>query len=367
MSQERLNRLSKVVIRGYKSIKHCELDLHSINVLIGANGVGKSNFLSALELLQSVLARGLSRYGIVKGIDNLFYNGRETTDSIIAEFYFGDDIYMFDIGHSENNNLFISMESLYLDGKHLLGEGEHSESMALNTLRLRGAEDNADVSAMMLNPSWIVYRFQDTTASSRKKSEQEVSNDVALMSDGRNLAAFLYRLKRYYTKDYISILRSVQMVAPFFGDFILSPKELNDEQIELRWQHKESKVIYGASQLSDGTLRFICLATLLLQPEELQPSVLIIDEPELGLHPFAISIFAEMVHKVAVDKQLIIATQSTDLLNCFTANDIIVVDYDKDSSRFERKSNEQLSYWLENDYSLGELWKNNVLGGRFAR
>ncbi|MCL2189325.1 MAG: AAA family ATPase [Defluviitaleaceae bacterium] len=365
MNEERLGKLTKIVIRGFKSIRYCELDLRAINVLIGANGAGKSNFLSALELLQSVLARGLSYYGAKKGVDNLFHNGKAETDSIIAEFYFGDDIYMFDIGHTENNNLFISMESLYFNGKHLLGEGEHSESMALNTLR--SMQDNADVSTMMLNPGWIVYRFQDTTASSRKKGEQEVSNDVAFMSDGRNLAAFLYRLKRSFPKDYAAIIRSVQLVAPFFEDFILSPKELNDEQIELRWQHKENKVIYGASQLSDGTLRFICLATLLLQPEELQPSILIIDEPELGLHPFAISIFAEMVHKVAVDKQVIIATQSADLLNCFTADDIIVVDYDKEGSGFERKSNEQLAYWLEKDYSLGELWNNNILGGRFAR
>jgi predicted ATPase len=357
--------LTKTVIRGYKSIKYCELDLRSINVFIGANGAGKSNFLSALEFLQSVLARELSYYGAKKGIDNLFHNGKEVTDSIIAEFYFGDDIYMFDIGYTESNSLFISMESLYFDGKHLLGEGEHSESMALNLLR--GMPGNTNISTLMLNPSWIVYRFQDTTASSRKKSEQEISNDVAFMSDGRNLAAFLYRLKQSFPRDYATIVRAVQMVAPYFEDFILTPKELNNEQIELRWQHKESKVIYGASQLSDGTLRFVCLATLLLQPDELQPSILIIDEPELGLHPFAISIFAEMVHKVAIDKQVIIATQSADLLNCFTADDIIVVDYDKDGSKFERKNSETLAYWLENDYTLSDLWNNNVLGGRFAR
>jgi len=365
MNEERLRQLTKIVIRGFKSIKYCELDLSSINVFIGANGAGKSNFLSALELLQSVLARGLSHYGAKKGVDNLFHNGKEVTDSIITELYFGDDIYSFDIGHTDSNSLFISMESLYFDGKHLLGEGEHSESMALNLLR--SMPSNTNISTLMLNPSWIVYRFQDTTASSRKKSEQEVSNDVAFMSDGRNLASFLHRIKLAFSREYAAILRAVQMVAPYIEDFVLIPKELNNEQIELRWQHKESKAVYGASQLSDGTLRFICLATLLLQPSELQPPIVIIDEPELGLHPFAISIFAEMVQRVAVSRQVILATQSTDLLNCFTADDVIVVDYDKDGSKFERKSSEQLAYWLENDYSLGELWNNNVLGGRFVR
>ena len=365
MSEKRLNRLSKIVIRGFKSIKYCEIDLCPINVLIGANGAGKSNFLSVLELLQSVLARALSYYGAKKGIGNIFHNGKEMTDSIIAEFHFGDDVYMFDIGHTDNNSLFVSMESLYFDGKHLIDEKSRNESMTLNLLR--NMPSNANISAQMLNPGWVVYRFQDTTASSRKKSEQEVSNDVAFMSDGRNLASFLHRLKQSFSNDYAKILRAVQMVAPYFEDFILAPKELNNEQIELRWQHKESKIVYSASQLSDGTLRFICLATLLLQPPELQPSIIIIDEPELGLHPFAISIFAEMVQKTAVNKQIILATQSADLLNCFTADDIIVVDYDKNGSKFERKSSEQLAHWLENDYSLGELWNNNVLGGRFAR
>ena len=365
MNDQRLNQLTKIVIRGFKSIKYCELNLCHINVFIGANGAGKSNFLSVLELLQSVLARGLSYYGAKKGVDNLFYNGKEITDNIIAEFYFGDDVYSFDIGHTDNNSLFISMESLYFVGKHLLGEGEHNQSMALNLLR--SMPNHTNISSLMLNPSWIVYRFQDTTASSRKKSEQDVSNDVGFMSDGRNLASFLLRLKLSFPSEYAAILRAVQMVAPYFEDFVLIPKELNNEQIELRWQHRENKIIYYASQLSDGTLRFICLATLLLQPSVLQPPIVMIDEPELGLHPLAISIFAEMVQKVAVDRQVILATQSADLLNYFAADDIIVVDYDKDGSKFERKSSEQLAYWLQNDYSLSELWSNNVLGGRFAR
>jgi predicted ATPase len=181
------------------------------------------------------------------------------------------------------------------------------------------------------------------------------------------LAAFLYRLKQVFPKEYSNILRSTQLVAPFFDDFVLEPKELNEEQIILKWKKKDCDDIFNAAQLSDGTLRFICLATLLSQPSELQPSIIIIDEPELGLHPFAISIFAEMVQKVAVDRQVILATQSTDLLNCFSADDVIVVDYDKDGSKFERKSSEQLAYWLKNDYTLGELWNNNILGGRFAK
>lgn len=365
MNQEKFGQLTRVVIKGFKSIKECDIDLKCINVLIGANGAGKSNFLSALELLQCVLAGSLTYYVNKKGVETLLYNGKESTDSILAEYHFADDIYSFELEWTENNNLTFISESLIIDGKEVLGEGGHNESKVLNLLRTMSY--NTKISKAVLNPSLVVYRFQDTTASSRKKSEHNISNDVAFLSDGQNIAAFLYRLKRFYKKEYDAILRAVKMVAPFFEDFVLAPKELNDEQIVLRWQHKESKVIYGASQLSDGTLRFICLATLLLQPTELQPAVVIIDESELGLHPFAISIFAEMVHKAAVDKQIILATQSVELLDQFNLDDVIVADYDENGSEFKRLDENQLHYWLEHEYTLGEMWNKNILGGRFAR
>ena len=148
---------------------------------------------------------------------------------------------------------------------------------------------------------------------------------------------------------------------------MLEPRELNKEQIILRWLKKDCVDIFNASQLSDGTLRFICLATLLLQPIKLQPSTIIIDEPELGIHPFAIAILAEMIQKAAVHKQIIIATQSVELLDKFDVDDVIVVDNDENRSAFRRLEREQLKYWLENEYSLGDLWNNNVLGGRFSR
>ena len=125
--------------------------------------------------------------------------------------------------------------------------------------------------------------------------------------------------------------------------------------------------IFNASQFSDGTLRFICLATLLLQPHELQPATIIVDEPELGLHPYAITIFAEMVKQLSDEKQIIISTQSVELLNEFEADDVIVVDRSENGSVFKRLNSEELEMWLEEDYSLGDLWKKNVLGGRLSK
>ena len=374
MNEEREKQLSRIVIKGFKSIKECELDLGNINVLIGANGAGKSNFLSAFELLEGVVGRSLAHYAGKKGIETLLYNGKEATDSILVELHFDEDSYSFELEWTENNSLILRSESLILDGKEMLGDGGHSESTVFNKLLdlsiydKNGLKLTKNVSNTFLQQLIKVYRFQNTTASSNKKSEQSISNDINLTSEGQNLAAFLYRLKRFYAEEYGDILRATQLVAPFFDDFVLEPKELNDEQIILKWRKKGCEDVFNAAQFSDGTLRFICLATLLLQPTELQPSTIIIDEPELGLHPFAITILAEMVKKTAVDKQVILATQSVELLDNFNAENVIVVDHGEEGSEFKRLDGEAFEawrkMWLDNDYTLGELWNMNTFGGR---
>lgn len=365
MSQLKQEQLSRIVIKGFKSIKDCDLELNNINVLIGSNGAGKSNFISLFEMLQKILARELSFYVEKKGINPLLYNGKEVTDGIIAEFHFGSDLYSFDLEWTENDSLFFREEQVYITGKNILGEGGYRESNALNTLRK--ASINMDIPQIMLNPQWRVYQFHDTSPSARMKAEHNISNCNALMWDASNLAAFLYRLQEHYPIEYQKILKAIQRIAPYFKDFELKPKEQNNEQIVLRWNQKDYDGTLIPSQLSDGTLRFICLAALLLQPAELQPATIIIDEPELGLHPYAITILAELVKKAATRKQIILATQSVELLNNFEAEDVIVVDRSDNGSEFKRLDPEQLSYWLENDYTLGELWNKNIFGGRLSR
>jgi len=355
-------QLSRIVIKGFKSIKDCDLKLSSINVLIGSNGAGKSNFISIFEMLQKILIRELSLYTGKKGITPLFYNGKKVTDSILAEFYFGSDLYAFVLEWTENNSLLFRTESLIFAGNDLLEEGGHRESNALNILR--ETSSHMEIPQIMLKPEWRIYQFHDTSSSSRIKSEHNISNSAILLNDARNLAAYLYRLKQHFPKEYADILYAIQLVIPNFNDFVLEPRELNEEQIVLLWHKTDCDDVFNASQLSDGTLRFICLATLLLQPTELQPSIIIIDEPELGLHPFAITILTEMVQKAAVNKQIILATQSVELLDNFDVEDVIVVGNSENGSEFKRLDAEKLKLWLENDYTLGELWNKNILGGR---
>ena len=364
MSEQTQGQLSRIVIKGFKSIKACDLELKNINVLIGANGAGKSNIIAIFEMLQKALTRELSYYAAKKGIDSLFYNGKEVTDSISAEFYFGNGVYAYEVEWTENDSLLFREESFNLAGKELLGEGGHRESNALYTLRNLSAD--ANIPQIMLNPSWGIYQFHDTSPSSRIKSEHNIDNCAVFMNDARNLAAYLYRLKQHFPTEYLKILKAVQRVAPFFKDFMLKPREHNNEQIVLRWIQNDYNGILYPSQLSDGTLRFICLATLLLQPASLQPATIIIDEPELGLHPYAITIFSELVKKASVKKQIILATQSVELLDHFDVEDVVVVDRSDKGSELKRLDTEQLGAWLE-DYTLGELWNKNVFGGRISR
>lgn len=200
----------------------------------------------------------------------------------------------------------------------------------------------------------------------RIKKLNSIHDNKQLLPDGSNLAAFLLRLRKKYPKEYRQIVETVKLVAPFFVDFHLEPNPDNPDRILLMWMHQyieNENYNFYADSFSDGTLRFACLATLLLQPVELQPDIILIDEPELGFHPYAINILAELIRAASVDKQIIISTQSVQLLNEFEPENIIVVDREKNQSTFKRLQADNMAKWLE-EYSLGELWQKNILGGR---
>lgn len=339
MQDDPNRQITAVHIRGYKSIREAHIPLGRRNVLIGANGAGKSNFLSAFEFLDSVVNDNVQLYAARRGVNALLYRGPKVTQEMGFEIEFGTVSYGLTFSKTDDNRLVSS------DGDQKYG----ALKIALG------------------GPRWRVYHFHDTGRDARMKQEHNVSNDVAFLSDGANLAAFLYLLQRAYADDYQRIVRTIQRVAPFFHNFELRPLEENPELILLRWRQKDYDGILNASQLSDGTLRFMCLATLLLQPQKFQPNLFIIDEPELGLHPYAITMFTEMLRQLPDTHQVIVSTQSAELLNEFDAEDVLVVDRDETGSSFRRLDQENLREWLEKDYTLGELWNKNILGGRFAR
>lgn len=361
------DQLSRMTIEGYKSIKKCDISFGKINVLIGSNGAGKSNFISAFSLLQSILSKNLQVSVAQSGINTFLYMGRKITEEIAFEVYFGHNSYGFKLIPTDDNRLIFQKEFF---GYH--GNWDNESNVARGNSEAMwdiGAHNQIDqyVIPILKKQNWRVYHFHDTGRSAKVKQEHNISNNRVLLFDAANLAAFLYRLKGNYKKNYDEIVKTIQLIAPYFSDFILEPQEGNEEQIILKWQQKGCEDIFNASQLSDGTLRFICLTTLLLQPHNLQPATIIVDEPELGLHPYATTIFAEMVKQLSDEKQIIISTQSVELLNEFCVEDVIVVDRRKNGSEFKRLNEKDLEVWLEEDYALGDLWKKNILGGRLSK
>ncbi len=358
------DQLSRIKIAGFRSIRSCNLELQHINLLIGGNGSGKSNFISVFHLLQQILDENLALYAGQSGVDSLFFKGRKVTDEIDLEVFFGRNSYGFSLVPTDDNLLMFKREYYGYHGEYdnqtNLSRG-HRES-----LWRKGTDNriNRYVKPILEKQCWRVYHFHDTSRNARVKCEHNLANNKNLQFDAANLAAFLYRLKMHFSDNYRQIVDTVQLIAPYFHDFELEPNEGNAEQIVLRWKQKGCDSIFNASQLSDGTLRFICLATLLLQPEELQPATIIIDEPELGLHPYAITIFSELVKQLSVKKQIILSTQSVELLDHFAPENIIVANLCNDASVFHRLNSNSLTEWLEDGYSLGELWNKNLLGGR---
>ena len=356
------NQIKRLHVAGFKSIKDARIDFQDINIFIGANGSGKSNLISLFTLLQNIVDGRLAHYvSSSGGLNSIFYNGIKTTQTIEVDYRFGDTGYGFLLRPGQNGSAFFENEWFYWNDNNYYIRSGHAESQWKTGTRTR-IDEFAQL--ILEKQKWRVYHFHDTGKTSPIKQQSAINDNIELATDAHNIAAFLYRLNKTDEICYRKIVNTIRLVAPFFEDFILRPNPLNEETISLEWKTKNSDTPFSASQLSDGTLRFICLACLLMQPSSLKPETIIIDEPELGLHPAAISVLAGMVRSVSKNNQLILSTQSVDLLNEFEPKDVIVVNRAGGASDFRRLEEGELAGWIEDDYSIGDLWKKNIFGGR---
>ena len=362
-------QLDRIKIKGFKSIKDSDVKLSSLNILIGPNGAGKSNFISFFKMLNEIVNARFQNYVTKYGGSNaLLYFGQKHTDSIDAYLEFGKNAYEFVLEPTINNQMFFAKEYISYHNQSdpkpwedYHGTG-HKETSLIRASKNEQGQDYSIANKVLDSlKSWRVYHFHDTSESSKIKGNCDINDNWILRPDASNLAAFLYLLKLNHFEYYSNILKTVQLIAPFIEDFILEPAKLNSDIIRLEWKHKESDDYFDISQLSDGTIRTICIATLLLQPD--LPSCILIDEPELGLHPYAINIIGSLFKSVSMKTQIIASTQSLLLVDQLEPEDLIVVDYKNDQSVLKRPTSEELQDWLE-VYSLGELWEKNVLGGR---
>lgn len=362
--------LDYITIKGFKSIASVEkLKLGSINLIIGPNGSGKSNFIDVFSFLHEIREGRLNDcVRRVGGAEQLLHFGSKVTNEILIKISFRQEVnqYKLMLKTTEDDSLYPSDETAYFWNKEKYREPNRE------SLRSRENGIEAGISDPILKGTadWVRYRFgrwrlyhvHDTSAMSPLRKTTKLNDNEFLRPDGSNLPAFLYLLLKKHPVEYSLIRRTIQRVAPFFDDFQIKPDPLNEEAIRLAWKNKNSDQYFSASSLSDGTLRFIVLAALFLQPEEFRPSVILVDEPELGLHPHAITLLASLVKQVSQQTQVILSTQSSILLDHFQPEDVLVADRVEGRTQFTRLDSAKLSTWLE-DYSLGQLWEKNELGG----
>lgn len=358
--------LNKLTIKGFKSIRSLEdFELTKLNVLIGGNGAGKSNFIDFFRMLRAMMELplpGLERASLKSyityggGSDDFLFGGPKVTKQIEVEMMFGGNGYRFKLAPTTEETFLINDEANYFIGSNwfCLGSGY------VNPELLEEKKRPYTKSWYIYNSisSWKIYHFHDTSPLAPMRSSKTIDDIDYLRFDAANIAPFLLNLKNKSSSAYEQIVDTIRLVTPFFDDFILRPD--NNEKVRLLWKQKGSDYPLKPNHLSDGTLRFICLTTALLQPNP--PSTIIIDEPELGLHPYAIDILAELIHAASKNMQVIVSTQSPALVDCFEPQHVIVVNRKEGASEFKRLNPDDLASWLE-DYSLGDLWRKNIVAG----
>lgn len=366
--------LKKIKINGYKSIKQMDLELAPINILIGANGAGKSNFISFFKLLRWMMQSPgkLQEFvGRAGGANILLFDGASITPQIQAELEFETDVgrndYSFRLVHAAGDT-FIFAEEKYRFSRNDINrlaswsslDSGHKEAKLID---IANSNNPTAKTIFRLIQNCAVYQFHNTSDTARIRQRWNVDDNRYLREDGANLAPFLLRLRENEPIYYQRIVETISQIAPFFANFILEP---DYNSVLLQWRERDTDLVFSSYQASDGTLRTMALISLLLQPKANLPDVLILDEPELGLHPYAINIIGGLIESISLHSQVILATQSTLLIDCFEPKDIIVVERKNRQSYFNRLDDSNFQDWL-NEYSLSELWNKNIIGGRPSR
>jgi predicted ATPase len=361
-----LGQLQRIKLEGFLSIRRMDLELKPLNLLIGPNGAGKSNLIKFFRFMGKLLHKDLQIHvqQDFGGADALLHFGRKVTERIEIDLYFAPNSYHCTlVPVAGSGGLVFSREYGRFYGPQI-GYGGANKTIPL-------AKPGSEESGLPWNEpahdrkerhlvnhmeGWKRYHFDDTSDGARVKQTRPLHPATALEADAGNLAAFLRHLWLQHEAEYRRIVETVQRVSPAFQDFLLEP----EGGIRLRWKHRGVDTPFDVSQLSDGTLRFICLATLLLQPDP--PRTIVLDEPELGLHPYAIQLLAGMMRSAASRTQVVAATQSVTLANQFGPEDLVVAEVRDNATEFRRLAAGDLGQWLD-EYRMGDLWEKNLIGG----
>lgn len=365
-------RIQRVTIEGFRSLQRIEnLELPQLAVLIGSNGAGKSNFIKFFEMLSAMLRRqGLQEFVATHGFgDDQFFMGARKTPRIHAELQLknvDEEIleYRFGIAHVTARDTVMLIDEAYRSSRGPLSISVNVASWMLLEGPSREAQLSAEPDPYAIQIVRILrrcstYQFHDTSPNASIHNAWDITDNAILRSDGGNLAAVLHNLNETDRPRYGVIVQQIRRVLPTFDDFTLEPI---GGKVLLRWKGKYGDKTFGTHLTSDGSLRLFCLLTLLNMPSEQLPDILFLDEPELGLHPHAITLMAEMLKRVSQTHQVFVATQSPYLVDCFELENIIVADMKEGATSLRNLPRSEYQQWLDNDYLLSDLWLQSPIG-----
>ena len=233
--------LKKLTIEGFKSIRRLEdFELRSLNVLIGANGAGKSNFVGFFRLLHELIEQRLqlALQTTEGGADACLFMGPKITERIFAKLSFGSNAYEFALIPTLDNSLVFSEEIASADDSYnnwhfLSGHREARLKDRKDQPGSEGALHDVPYYVYRAISSWVVYHIHDTSLTAGVRRQKPINDNEILRPDAQNLAAFLHRIQQTNPGSYNQIRDVVRLAAPFFDDFNLRPVPTNPDMIQL--------------------------------------------------------------------------------------------------------------------------------------
>lgn len=392
--------IKEITLQNFYSFQNTTIRLkQDHNLLIGINGSGKSNLLRAFRLLKEGMAgTGLKKHILnhLGGFDNIFFKGKTENQAISIRYVFDtqmitnfskgfrftdDMIYQITLSKVPSTQNYAVSEKIsntkgfiYLDFENGMGHltekvdtdhktrlvryqdfdpqelvlGEISDSdryFALTTLKKAIRE-------------MVVYDYFDTTPKSPIRKPMLPTSEKKLAEDGTNLPQILNTIKINHKTHYRKIAEMLNEVNPNFVGFDFN---MIGGNIELMLDERDLQSSIHVSNISDGTLRYLCLLAILYNPE--RGNLVCIDEPEVGLHPDMILNIANAIKEAAEQSTILISTHSDNLLNYFEIEDISVFEKDENNAtQVQTYTQEQFADWYD-EFSVGKMWKQGDFGG----